>query len=165
MPEAPRQEIPALKLHQWLPEWDEVPFPEVGRRRKPDPYFYLFALSATQLRSLSGVYRRRADGPRAQDAGIQRAHVPEGTVKLSLLGADGGPKVGNDRRIGDRIRPVQALATARTGSVWGCFVQSKLNVTVPFLNHGDQGRRRLLDRGQVARQDRAIGGPGRDIGK
>ncbi len=57
----------------------------------------------------------------------------EGTVKLSLLGADGGPKVGNDRRIGDRIRLVQALATARTGSVWGGFVQSKLNVTVPLV--------------------------------
>jgi len=58
--------------------------------------------------------------------------VRESTVKLSLFGADGGPKVGNERRIGDRIRPLQALATARTGSVWGGFVQSKLNVTVPL---------------------------------
>ncbi len=55
-----------------------------------------------------------------------------GTVKLSLLGTDGGPKVGNDRRIEDRIWLLQALATARTGSVWGGFVQSKLNVTVPL---------------------------------
>ena len=46
-----------------------------------------------------------------------------GTVKLSLLGTDGGPKVGNDRRIEDRIWLLQALATARTGSVWGGFVQ------------------------------------------
>ena len=37
--------------------------------------------------------------------------VPDGTVKLSLLGADGGPKVGNELRIGDRIRPLQALDT------------------------------------------------------
>ena len=43
----------------------------------------------------------------------------DGTVKLSLLGTDGGPKVGNERLIGDRIRPLQALAPARTGSVWG----------------------------------------------
>ncbi len=55
----------------------------------------------------------------------------EGTVKLSLLGTDGGPKVGNDRRIGDRIWLVQVLATASTGSMWGGYIQSKLNVTVP----------------------------------
>ncbi len=57
----------------------------------------------------------------------------EGTVKLSLLGADGGPKVGNDRRIEDRIRLLQGLATVSTGSVWGGFVQPKLNVTVPYF--------------------------------
>ncbi len=55
-----------------------------------------------------------------------------GTVKLSLLGGDGDPKVGNDRRIRDRIQPVQVLTTARTGPAWGGFVQSKLNVTVPI---------------------------------
>jgi len=54
-----------------------------------------------------------------------------GTVKLSLLGGDGDPKVGNDRRRRDQIQPVQALTTARTGPAWGGFVQSKLNVTVP----------------------------------
>ncbi len=55
----------------------------------------------------------------------------KGTVKLSLLGGDGDPKVGNDRRIRDRIQLVPALTTARTGPAWGDFVQSKLNVTVP----------------------------------
>jgi len=39
-----------------------------------------------------------------------RGGLREGTVKLSLLGADGGPKVGNDRRIGDPIQLLQALS-------------------------------------------------------
>ncbi len=60
-----------------------------------------------------------------------RAGFRSGTVKLSLLGGDGDPKVGNDRRIRDRIQLVPALTTARTGPAWGDFVQSKLNVTVP----------------------------------
>ncbi len=72
-----------------------------------------------------------AEGERSDAPEQCHGSRPTGTVKLSLLGADGGPKVGNERRIGDRIRPVQALAPARTGSVWGGFVQSKLNVTVP----------------------------------
>ena len=77
--------------------------------------------------------------------------LPEGTVKLRLLGADGGPKVGNDRRIGDRIRPLQALATARTGSVWGGFVQSKLNVTVPIKERRTRAdRRRARDQVEQA---------------
>jgi len=54
-----------------------------------------------------------------------------GTVKLSLLGTDGGPNVGNERRRGDRIRLVQALAPASTGPVRGGCVQSKLIGTVP----------------------------------
>jgi len=73
--------------------------------------------------------------PFAADAGLTirlpLTRPTTGTVKLSLLGTDGGPKMGNDRLIEDRIWLVQALATARTGSVWGGFVQSKLNVTVP----------------------------------
>ena len=60
----------------------------------------------------------------------------KGTVKLSLLGGDGDPKVGNDRRIRDRIQLVPALTTASTGPAWGDFVQSKLNVTVPLPARG-----------------------------
>jgi len=70
-----------------------------------------------------------------------------GIVKLSLLGADGGPKVGNERRIGDRIRPVQALATARTGSAWGGFVQSKLHVSLPCQG-GERNRPRRCHGGE-----------------
>ena len=46
------------------------------------------------------------------------------------------PQVGNDRFLQGWIRPLQALSMARTGSVWGSFVQLKLNVTVPCRARG-----------------------------
>jgi DGQHR domain-containing protein len=73
---APGDRIPALHIHQWLREWDAAQFNPAERRRKPEPFFYLFSLSASRLRSLSGIYRRTtaAGQLRSQDLGIQRAH-------------------------------------------------------------------------------------------
>lgn len=73
--EAKRQ-IDAVKVHQWLREWDKVRFDEKALRREPSPNFYLFTLSAQELKALSGIYRRstreRLGGTR--DLGIQRRH-------------------------------------------------------------------------------------------
>jgi hypothetical protein len=62
-------EIPALIVHQWLDEWDEVVFTEQARRRKPDPYFYLFAIEAEALRRLSNIYRHCLAGWQQHRAG------------------------------------------------------------------------------------------------
>ena len=78
-------EITAIKVHQWLPEWDHVDFSEGERRRKPQPYFYMFSISAKKLRSLAAVYRRntaiRADG--VEDLGIQRQHDPKRSEEIN----------------------------------------------------------------------------------
>ena len=52
-------------------EWD----PE-ERRRKPEPDFYLFTMSAPQLRRLCGIHRRSVEKRRRgrEDLGIQRRH-------------------------------------------------------------------------------------------
>lgn len=50
--------VQAIRLKQWLPEWDHFDFDEGHYRRKPDPYVLLFSMPAVQLRALSGVYRR-----------------------------------------------------------------------------------------------------------
>jgi len=62
----------------------------VGPRHQLDQYLLLFKPDTAlkwhrELVRRTWTYRRK------------------GTVKLSLLGTDGGPKVGNDRRIEDRI--------------------------------------------------------------
>lgn len=68
--------VHALKVNQWLKEWGSVQFSKEGHRREPEKCFYVFSLSAKQLRALSGVNRRETkDGKkRSADLGIQRAH-------------------------------------------------------------------------------------------
>lgn len=66
---------PAIRVRQWLPEWDKADFSGPGRR-KPEPHFYVTSLPGPHLRRLCGIYRREA-GPgqaRALDQGIQRRH-------------------------------------------------------------------------------------------
>ena len=69
-------EIPALKVRQWLPEWDSVRFDSANRRRQPPQHFYLFSASARSLRALSGIQRRTDVGRQIGDTetGIQRRH-------------------------------------------------------------------------------------------
>jgi DGQHR domain-containing protein len=71
--------VPALKVHQWLSEWDDVLFDPKNRRRRPDPHFYLFSIRASTLRALSGISRRTTEHGlrRSEDIGIQRRHDVE----------------------------------------------------------------------------------------
>jgi DGQHR domain-containing protein len=75
-PKNPAQTLLALRVHQWLPAWESVPFDDGARRRRPEPSFYVLSISANQLRTLSGIYRRETAElrPRTQDLGIQRRH-------------------------------------------------------------------------------------------
>jgi len=68
--------IRALKVTQWLDEWDKVQFDDKELRRKPDASFFLFSMAASELKALSGIYRRTTEGAkrRAEDLGIQRRH-------------------------------------------------------------------------------------------
>lgn len=73
--EIPRK-IPALKVRQWLADWEEVEWSEDEHRTKPKDCFYQFSISANDLKALSGIYARttkdREHGP--EDLGIQRRH-------------------------------------------------------------------------------------------
>ena len=73
--------IPAIKVNQWLPEWDEFLYSEDDNQRKPEPHFYVSSIPASILRKLSNIPRRgdgtftghqQASGPRTADKGIQR---------------------------------------------------------------------------------------------
>lgn len=71
--------IPALKVAQWLPEWDKVSFDKKLFQAKPEPHSYLLSLPASHLKALTGVYRRsaRSGTPRAKDPNVQRGHEEE----------------------------------------------------------------------------------------
>jgi DGQHR domain-containing protein len=83
--------IPALKVHQWLPEWDSVQFGkegELANRIKPRPYFLLFTIKARTLKKLSKVYPRRG---KENEIGIQRKHDPERSTEITRYIKTGYP--------------------------------------------------------------------------
>lgn len=85
--------ISAMKVHQWLPEWEEVDFDESQYRARPPETFYLFTLDAADLLSLSGIFRRNAASglPRARDLGIQRRHDRERSEEIREFVSHGFP--------------------------------------------------------------------------
>lgn len=85
--------IRALKVHQWLGLWDNVEFDAKHHRRKPQPFFYLFSMSAAELKTLCGISRRDAKGvrPRAVDLGIQRQHDPDRSDEIKRFVEYGYP--------------------------------------------------------------------------
>ena len=74
--------LPAIRVNQWLDEWNSYRFSKQDRQRKPEPHFYMTSIPAGVLLRLSNVPRRgiptsderqQAEGPRVEDLGIQRA--------------------------------------------------------------------------------------------
>ena len=73
-------QISVLRLSQWLDVWDEYDFDPAEQRRRPEPYMYLFTMSATRLRHFSDVYRRERNVDQAE--GIQRAREDSRTDRI-----------------------------------------------------------------------------------
>ena len=83
--------IPAIRVRQWLSNWDDYDFDEASLQRKPPPHFYICSMPAPLLRRLSGVRRREAKGPRAADIGIQRGHDEARSREISRFVRAGYP--------------------------------------------------------------------------
>lgn len=88
--------VSALRVKQWLPEWERVNFDPLQNQAKPEPHFYVFSLSAAQLRKLSAIYRRDATDmtARKEDLGIQRRHDPERSAEIRRYVVEGFPRSG-----------------------------------------------------------------------
>jgi len=65
------KEIPALRINQWMNEWDDIDF-DTKLRRKPKPVFYMFSIDARLLKKIADVHRRKSDTPRRDDIQVQR---------------------------------------------------------------------------------------------
>jgi DGQHR domain-containing protein len=91
--------ISALVVNQWLqPEWDQTVFHPVPPRGEPEQHFYLFTISAYQLKKLTGVYRRDPDMPPAEDIGIQRRHDESRSAEILRYIQHGFPLSRIDRK-------------------------------------------------------------------
>lgn len=77
--------IPAFKVNQWLEEWDEVDYDRRCKRSKPDPFFFLFKMDASELKALTGIQRRSTASTlkRAADPGIQRRHEKKRSLEIA----------------------------------------------------------------------------------
>src|ERR1700682_4451964 len=86
-------EIAALKVRQWLQEWEKVQFGPKDHKRRPDESFYLFSLSAAYLKMLTGIQRRTTKGKlkRAEDLGIQRRHEEDRSTVIADYVKYGSP--------------------------------------------------------------------------
>jgi len=87
------RQIRAIKVHQWLDEWDKTPFEQRKWRKRPRPHFYLLSLDAYELKALSGIERRETSGRlhHGQDLGIQRRHDPERSEEIKRFVEFGYP--------------------------------------------------------------------------
>lgn len=85
--------IIAQKVSQWLEEWDSFSYDEAQNRKKPNKEFYLFSISASDLRKMSRVNRRNADDglTRSKDKGVQRVHSVERSEEIRRYVEGGHP--------------------------------------------------------------------------
>jgi DGQHR domain-containing protein len=88
-----KNEIPAIKVHQWLDDWRRVRWSGKERRAEPQHWFYMFSISAPDLKALSGIYARstkeRTRG--TEDLGIQRRHEVERSEEIARFVRFGYP--------------------------------------------------------------------------
>lgn len=85
--------VHALKIKQWLEEWEKVTWDPKQHRGKPQPQFYLFTLQANELKALTGIQRRTTEKglPRYKDIGIQRRHESDRSEQIAAYVRYGYP--------------------------------------------------------------------------
>ena len=86
--------VPALRVHQWLPTWNQAEFDEANYARRPQPHFYVFSMSAKKLGALCAVHRR--GGPdnsafRLNELAVQRHLEKDRTEEIERFIQHGYP--------------------------------------------------------------------------
>lgn len=105
-----RISLPALKVRQWLPQWNNIAWDRTKRRGEPPHHFYQFTLPAHHLRRLSNVYPRTTNRTTsAADFGIQRSHDPTRSEEIHDFVQHGFPlsTVSEARRSLPELQPLR----------------------------------------------------------
>jgi DGQHR domain-containing protein len=84
--------VPALRIHQWQPEWDQINFTGPHRAKPPD-HFFISSIRASVLRALCGIERRSTEEGtrRPEDLGIQRRHDDKRSKEIARFVRHGYP--------------------------------------------------------------------------
>ena len=108
--------IPAIKVNQWLNEWDEYEYRANENQRRPEKFFYVASISASLLRRLSNVPRRgteisdgrqQAQGPRREDIGIQRGFESKRATQIREFIRGGYPWATISPRLQERYSRIK----------------------------------------------------------
>jgi DGQHR domain-containing protein len=85
--------VKALRVQQWLKNWEKFDYSPTAMRRQPKHTFYLFKLDAHELKRMSGIQRRspKAGQERSKDIGIQRRHEKSRSEEISRFVLNGYP--------------------------------------------------------------------------
>jgi hypothetical protein len=84
------QKIKAIKVNQWLNDWDDIDF-KSPMREKPNPYFFLFKIDARLLKRISDVHRRKSEKPRIEELSVQRVQNESRTAEIKKYIEGGFP--------------------------------------------------------------------------
>ena len=141
----PNISIPAVRVKQWLREWDSFPFDKTQRQAKPKPHFFSCSMPAWLLRRLSGVNRREVKGSRAAELGIQRGHDQKRSLEISRFVSAGYPwaslNTNQQERFSDLKKPgwlptaIVANLVGRDTYRFGTKVQEKDRITIDDLGN------------------------------
>ena len=129
--------IPVIRLTQWLDSWNEYDFDPDEQRRRPEPHFYVFKMSATTLRHYSDVYRRERSIEEAE--GIQRARELSRTDRIRRFIRTGYP-------FGDLKERDQATNMHLRKPGW-----LPTSIVVNILTQQDERRGKRIAEGHLAR--------------
>ncbi len=126
------ERVSALRFKQWLDIWDTYDFDSEALRRRPQPYLYMFSMSAARLRALCDVYKREREGASAE--GIQRLRDPSRTGRIQRYVRYGYP-------FGDLNAPQRTVETFPLRKPGWLPTALVLNILVD----GDRRRGRTVD--------------------
>jgi hypothetical protein len=101
--------IRAMKVKQWLTEWDNVPHFDDKNRRKPEPRFYQFSIPALLLKRIYDVHSRRANAGRKDEPYSQRKHSEErsGEIREFVKGGFPWSTISRDQRASETYGNLQ----------------------------------------------------------
>jgi DGQHR domain-containing protein len=127
--------IRAIRVTQWLTEWDRVPNYDVKNRRKPESCFYQFSIPALLLKRIYDVHSRRANAGRLEEPYSQRKYSEERSNEIREFVKGGFPwsTISRDQRNSETYNNLQMPGWLPTA------------IIANILNPGSERRQRQIE--------------------
>ncbi|MEN6335855.1 MAG: DGQHR domain-containing protein [Phycisphaerales bacterium] len=133
-------QVNAIKVRQWLTDWDDVEWSKAQKRAEPPHWFYQFNMPAADLKALSGIYARTTSRQRGtEDLGIQRRHEPQRSQEIGEFVRFGYPwsELSKQRRQSGEFRDLRKPGWLPTA------------IVVNILTSGDRRLGKTVDKSDL----------------